>query len=94
MTTDNKDLIVAFRALLRDANDDSLHVFLENYAAGRLGMFAIGSMGEEQRATFLAMVARSFPSDWNRAIDLLEEETTDPELSTLTPNGDDQAARE
>lgn len=60
------------RAALNASNDESLAKFLYGYSIGFAADQFIGIMTEpSQRAEFLAAIAKTYPDDWKKALEIL-----------------------
>ena len=64
---------INLRAALNASNDESLAKFLYGYSIGFAADQFIGIMTEpNQRAKFLVIIAKTYPDDWKKALELLK----------------------
>lgn len=60
------------KEILKSSNNDSLERFMHGYALGLGADLFIGVMLEPgQRADFLVAIAKTYPDDWKKALELL-----------------------
>ena len=72
MTTEPVNPAVEFRKVLNSSNDENLAKFLYGYSISFATEQFIGIMTEpSQRAEFLAAIAKTYPDDWKKALEIL-----------------------
>ncbi len=66
--------VAQLREVLKTVDDNALMKFLYNYSIGAAAEQFVGIMVEQdQRAAFFVTLARAYPEDWNRAVEILSK---------------------
>lgn len=72
--------VAALREMLAKAPDNFVAAFITSYALGfGADQFIAAMIRPEERVGFLLGVAKTYPSDWAKALEVLSKEQASPE---------------
>jgi hypothetical protein len=65
--------VAQLKVILQSSNDDALTQFMHGYSIGFAADQFIGIMAApNQRVEFFIAIAKTYPDDWKKAVDLLQ----------------------
>jgi hypothetical protein len=66
--------MIQMRTALQSSSDESLGMFMHNYALGLVSDLLISEMiMPNSRIEFLVAIAKTYPDDWNKAVAFLKK---------------------